>query len=152
MLGEYQQNCLTYHYCVAPLQLTENLSTEEDLLIERASPQLDYSLPSLCRENLLWLCCRHATAMYNIPTAFSLLLPVPLTSCFTWQSHRIPHETGLSLEVIFLASIPEWQTAGGNCRSWNIFAETTDPAQQGCSVLAAHLLLILWLQGCAWCL
>lgn len=84
----------------------------------------------------------------DIPTAFSLLFPVSSVGCFTWWSHRISHETGLSSHVPVLASIPERQTAGGNC--WSIFAAMTYPAQQGCSVLAAHFLLILRLPGWGW--
>lgn len=41
-----------------------------------------------------------------------------------------------------LANIPEWQTAGSNYWPFGIHAATTDPAQQGCSVLAACFLLI----------
>lgn len=41
-----------------------------------------------------------------------------------------------------LANILEWQTAGSNYWPFGIYAATTDPAQQGCSVLAACFLLI----------
>lgn len=46
----------------------------------------------------------------HIPTAFSFSLPSS-SWYFTRRSHRTPHETGLSSEVIFLASIPEWQNS-----------------------------------------
>jgi len=49
-----------------------------------------------------------------------------------------------------LANIPEWQTAGSNYWPFGIHAATTDPAQQGCSVLAACFLLILSLPECVW--
>lgn len=95
------------------------------------------------------ICSGCSMTMNNIPASFSLPLPAPLIWCFTWQSHRISHETGSGSEVLLLACIPEWQTAGCHCQSWNSFAWSCKTTKLQCTGKALSLLILL-LQGCPW--